>query len=318
VKKLSVIVPCYNVGQYIDRCVESLTSQTLDKSQYEIILVDDASTDDTWKHIEDWENRFPKIIITVHCDVNGKMGRARNIGLTYASGEYIGYADSDDWTEPEMFEKMLEAAENGKMDVVVCKSIRDHGNDYDKSKAGTGRIDVMNIDSEVKRKEFIVANPMSYAVWDKIIRHSLLSDNNISFPEGFAYEDIYYGTLLHLYADKENDKFEGNAKLKKEFSRIMKAYQPQLERNGLTVSDEGSLEVNKVVIQKAASDGTLSDVFNALDSFKKSIQRKADDISINPMNYVNNKIVAYKNPYKPVNDPYNLSAYSGMMFNGYI
>lgn len=46
-KKLSVIVPCYNVGQYIDRCVESLTSQTLDKSQYEIILVDDASTDDT-------------------------------------------------------------------------------------------------------------------------------------------------------------------------------------------------------------------------------------------------------------------------------
>ena len=59
------------------------------------------------------------------------------------------------------------------------------------------------------------------------------------------------------------------------------AYQPQLERNGLTVSDEGSLEVNKVVIQKAASDGTLSDVFNALDSFKKSIQRKADDISIN-------------------------------------
>ena len=58
----------------------------------------------------------------------------------------------------------------------------------------------MNIDSEVKRKEFIVANPMSYAVWDKIIRHSLLSDNNISFPEGFAYEDIYYGTLLHWYA----------------------------------------------------------------------------------------------------------------------
>lgn len=50
------------------------------------------------------------------------MGRARNIGLTYASGEYIGYADSDDWTEPEMFEKMLEAAENGKMDVVVCKA----------------------------------------------------------------------------------------------------------------------------------------------------------------------------------------------------
>ena len=116
----------------------------------------------------------------------------------------------------------------------------------------------------------------------------------------------------------ENDKFEGNAKLKKEFSRIMKAYQPQLEKNGLTVDSSGTIEVNKASIQQAASSGTLEDVFNALDSFKKSIQKKADDISINPMNYVNNKIVAYKNPARPVNDPYNLSAYSGMMFNGYI
>ena len=145
-----------------------------------------------------------------------------------------------------------------------------------------------------------------------------LKDDADSITESITELVSGYNRLVSIAADKENDKFEGNAKLKKEFSRIMKAYQPQLERNGLTVSDEGSLEVNKVVIQKAASDGTLSDVFNALDSFKKSIQRKADDISINPMNYVNNKIVAYKNPYKPVNDPYNLSAYSGMMFNGYI
>ena len=152
---------------------------------------------------------------------------------------------------------------------------------------------------------------------DKLATISLKDDAD-SITESITELVSGYNRLVSIAADKENDKFEGNAKLKKEFSRIMKAYQPQLERNGLTVSDEGSLEVNKVVIQKAASDGTLSDVFNALDSFKKSIQRKADDISINPMNYVNNKIVAYKNPHKPVNDPYNLSAYSGMMFNGYI
>ena len=145
-----------------------------------------------------------------------------------------------------------------------------------------------------------------------------LREDTDSITESIGELVSGYNRLFSIAADKENDKFEGNAKLKKEFSRIMKAYQPQLERNGLTVSDKGSLEVNKAVIQKAASDGTLSDVFNALDSFKKSIQRKADDISINPMNYVNNKIVAYKNPHKPVNDPYNLSAYSGMMFNGYI
>ena len=78
-KKLSVIVPCYNVEQYIDRCMESLVNQTLDKSEYEIILVDDASEDSTWEHIESWEKQYPELVIAVHCDENGKMGRARNI-----------------------------------------------------------------------------------------------------------------------------------------------------------------------------------------------------------------------------------------------
>lgn len=127
-----------------------------------------------------------------------------------------------------------------------------------------------------------------------------------------------YNRLFSIAANTENDKFEGNARLKKEFARIMKAYQPQLEKNGLSVDSDGIIEVNKASIQQAASNGTLEDVFSTLDSFKKSIQKKADDISINPMNYVNNKIVAYKNPARPVNDPYNLSAYSGMMFNGYV
>lgn len=127
-----------------------------------------------------------------------------------------------------------------------------------------------------------------------------------------------YNNLVSIAADKNNDQFKGNEKLKNEFVKIVKAYQPQLEKNGLSIGDNGSIELNRDAILKAAGDGSLGDVFNALDSFKKSVQRKAEDIAINPMNYVNNKIVAYKNPARPVNDPYNLSAYSGMMFNGYI
>ena len=70
-KKLSVVVPCYNVEKYIDRCVNSLVYQTLPHSEYEIILVDDASDDDTWKYITDWERKFPELIMAVHCDENG-------------------------------------------------------------------------------------------------------------------------------------------------------------------------------------------------------------------------------------------------------
>ena len=113
-KKLSIVVPCYNVEKYIDRCVNSLVNQTLSHTEYEIILVDDASADDTWKHITDWEQRFPELIMAIHCDENGKMGKARNIGVSYASGEYIGYTDSDDWVEPDMYKTLLD----GRMQVI--------------------------------------------------------------------------------------------------------------------------------------------------------------------------------------------------------
>ena len=73
-------------------------------------------------------------------------------------------------------------------------------------------------------------------------------------------------------------------------------------------------KVNKIANENAKR---ITNVFKELNNFKKALQRKAEDISTNPMNYVNNKIVAYKNPHHPVTDPYNLSAYSGMMFNDY-
>ena len=202
-KRLSIIVPCYNVEKYIDRCLKSLTGQTLAQDAYEIILVDDASTDTTWQHITAWEAKYPELILAVHCDENGKMGRARNIGLSYATGEYVGFADSDDWVEPEMFEALLSEAEENRQDVVICRHIRDRGNDFQKlADKGTGKIYRAVIDTEEKRRQLIVENTMSYAVWDKVIRRSLLTENEIVFPEGLAYEDIYFGSLLQLYAKR--------------------------------------------------------------------------------------------------------------------
>jgi flagellar hook-associated protein 2 len=127
-----------------------------------------------------------------------------------------------------------------------------------------------------------------------------------------------YNNLINVAASDENNQFEGNIKLRKEFAAIAHTYHDTLSSNGLEVSDNGSISVNKEAITEAVQNGTLEHVFNNLNSFKKAIQKKAEDIAINPMNYVNNKIVAYKNPTRPVIDPYNISAYSGMMFNGYI
>lgn len=147
------------------------------------------------------------MIKAVRCGENGRQGRARNIGLGYAEGVYVGYADSDDWVEREMYENMLDEITDYDADIVRCRNIRDRGEAASCLKQGvmpgdmgSRRIDRLCIDSDDKRKNFIISNCMGYVCWDKIIKKSLLTDNNISFPERLAYEDICWGSLLYLCA----------------------------------------------------------------------------------------------------------------------
>ncbi len=126
-----------------------------------------------------------------------------------------------------------------------------------------------------------------------------------------------YNTMISVFSTDNSMKFSGNERLKREFSRITNAYKTTLNNNGMRVEQDGSISMNKSEVLNVAHNGLMSDVFSELNEFKKSIQRKADSIAMNPMDYVNNKIVAYKNPHRTMTDPYNLSAYTGMMFNGY-
>ena len=127
-----------------------------------------------------------------------------------------------------------------------------------------------------------------------------------------------YNNLISVTANDANEHFEGNEKLKKDFAGIAKSYNYLLNENGLSVTDNGTIAVDRDAIISAADNGTLGDIFSGLNAFKQAVQKKAEDISLNPMDYVNNKIIAYKNPLRPTNDPYNLSAYTGMIFDGYL
>jgi len=127
-----------------------------------------------------------------------------------------------------------------------------------------------------------------------------------------------YNNLISVTANNANEHFEGNEKLKKDFAGIAKSYNHLLNENGLSVTDNGTIAVDRDAIISAADNGTLGDIFSGLNAFKQAVQKKAEDISLNPMDYVNNKIIAYKNPLRPTNDPYNLSAYTGMIFDGYL
>lgn len=114
--KVSVIVPVYNVEHMISRCLDSLLSQTL--SDIEFILVNDASTDGSYDILLNYEKQSPKRIIVINCEVNQRAGGARNVGLDMASGDYIGFVDSDDYIRPDMFECLYNKAVSNDYDIV--------------------------------------------------------------------------------------------------------------------------------------------------------------------------------------------------------
>ena len=197
-KEISIIVPCYNVEKYIDCCMESLVHQTLGLDRMELICVDDASQDSTLEHLRGWEQKYPENILVIECLENGRQGTARNIGMEYASGKYIGFVDSDDWVERDMFEVLLEKAETHNCDMVSCHAFRN-------------KEDGSQVPEFTEREDSYICQKCSTlegggwpgnflgSVWSRIYRRDILVENAIFFPEGLCYEDNYFGLLAALY-----------------------------------------------------------------------------------------------------------------------
>lgn len=204
-KLISIVVPCYNVEQYVDRCFQSLENQTIGIENLEIIFVDDDSTDHTWEHLVAMEQKYPDSITVIHCDENGRQGKARNIGMIYATAPYIGFVDSDDWIEPDMFEKLYEKMRTYNPDIVMCGSWRDTGKAeqvLSPRRASDKEDWQLLINSIEKRKYFLASSSMGFCVWNKLYKKELIEKNNIYFPEHLAYEDHFFATLLYFYVEK--------------------------------------------------------------------------------------------------------------------
>ena len=120
--KISVVVPVYNVEEYLDQCVESLVGQTY--KNLEVILVDDGSPDNCPAMCDEWAERDNRIKV-IHKE-NGGVSSARNAALDIASGDYIGFVDSDDWIEPDMYEILIKNAKKYDADISRCAGLFDY------------------------------------------------------------------------------------------------------------------------------------------------------------------------------------------------
>ena len=122
--KVSIIVPVYNVEKYLRRCIDSILRQTL--TDIEVILVDDGSFDSSGKICEEYARKDSGLRV-IH-QKNAGVAVARNTGLDIASGDYIAFVDSDDYIEPNMYQSMMQVANQYDCDVVLCDCVKEHGN----------------------------------------------------------------------------------------------------------------------------------------------------------------------------------------------
>lgn len=176
--KLSVVVPVYNVEAYIDDCLNSLQIQ--DYSDYEIICVNDGSTDRSRKMLSEWESRLPQMKVIDRA--NGGLSAARNTGLAAATGDYVIFVDSDDWVEPTMLSRLSEEVKGEDMICFACR------------KSDCGATDAL-VPEQSDGWSYYNRHALEHrtipfvCVWQRCYRCEFLIENDLHFREGILHED---------------------------------------------------------------------------------------------------------------------------------
>ena len=184
---ISLIIPVYKVEKYLEKCIQSVINQTYENLQ--IILVDDGSPDNCGKICDEYAQKDHRIEV-IHKS-NGGLSDARNKGLEIAKGEYIGFIDSDDYIESDMYEVLYNLLKQYNADVSIC-------NFYTVSQ---GKIAIKNAENGIKEynrieilKEVLLDNNIQSYAWNKLYKKELFDE--IKYPVGKKYEDI--GTTFYL------------------------------------------------------------------------------------------------------------------------
>ena len=186
-EKVSIIVPVYNVEDYLERCVKSIINQTY--RNIEIILVDDGSTDNSGVICDEFSKNDDRIIV-FHKE-NGGLSDARNYGIDRAAGEYLIFVDSDDYIHPQMVEALYRAQNITDADITACDYTRDidviskvHIEDY-------SLLDIRTFDRD-EAMNSVSTNGIHVMAWNKLYKKDLFE--NIRYPKGRIHEDEW---ILH-------------------------------------------------------------------------------------------------------------------------
>jgi len=192
---ISIIVPIFNVADYLARCLDSIIAQT--HKNIEIILINDGSTDDTAIIC----NQYAKVdsrIVVVHQE-NAGVSEARNVGLALIKGDWIGFVDADDWVEPEMFETLLDTATSSSVSIAACGFVKHFSNGWIEFREYKDIPDVIPATDALQY--VLCSNYFEGFLWNKLFNAKLIKSTNVQFSAGlhtcqdlvFVVEVIMHG-----------------------------------------------------------------------------------------------------------------------------
>lgn len=182
---VSVIIPVYNVAQYLRECLDSLLSQTLDG--VELICVNDGSTDDSGNILDEYARKHSNVVVINQ--PNQGQSAARNNAISHARGKYIAFVDSDDFVDSGMLRKMFRVAEDNDCPLVICDCLL-YWPDKTARFNAAGRLEEGVVYGETELYKALLDVSLNTVVWGRLYRRDIWQQNNLTFPVGQIYEDI--------------------------------------------------------------------------------------------------------------------------------
>ncbi|MDX9822034.1 MAG: glycosyltransferase [Syntrophales bacterium] len=257
--KVSIIVPVFNMEKYLAKCLDSLTSQTL--ADIEIVAVNDESTDASPEIITAYAEKDRRIRV-VHRN-NGGLSMARNSGLDVATGEYVGFVDSDDWVEREMFERMYEAGHRDSADVVICNYNRIFENAVERSRLGieTETVDVAALGIRRYFDKYQFTYRHGDEAWNKIYRREFLEGFGIRFERNreIFSEDKLFNLYCLLHVKKISTLDSSFYNYLQRQGSIMYRRKPDYTKRQMTLMERFYRRA-----QSCDRDGDMEDIFHEL------------------------------------------------------
>lgn len=184
--KVSIIVPIYNAEKYLDRCVDSILSQTF--LDFELLLIDDGSPDRSGEICDEYAQKDNRIHV-FHKE-NGGVASARQFGLEHAQGEFVIHADPDDYVEPSMLEELYECAKKNQADMVICDFYIDAFQHIIEKKQNPSNLDHLTVLRELFQH-------LHGSCWNKLLKRTCYKQYGVSFPSGVSYcEDLSFWVRL--------------------------------------------------------------------------------------------------------------------------